>query len=1333
VKDNHEIECTDVTWSIHKKKLNLYDHSYTNNIVLPCFDLTRKSNIHHIHNIEHNYCGGVNVGIDSNQSSENGLVDNERIQVKKGPDSPASDHNYVVLNKDIKNSRKCLYCGRVYKYEVTLQRHMKGCKNNMRITCRICRLICSSYKELYQHKMKEHQNGEKEKLQKEPWNIEKESPWNELEGAERENMRNIYNLHRGIILAPHHIADIVSIYNMPCQNDVNSTMIMKVVREIYNNSKRTFKVSFSAGMILQNIISREFRFWRPYRNQEFFTDPYMISSYNDLDDLKELLDTFDLYDYTLKQRPDTKFKCVLITNIQMFIFETSYTLGYETWKLPYYLTQNKHVVCFVKMLNGKYKRPYKDNLCAFRCISYHMDSEMYELSRSSFELSTLKMFKRWRCFMKEKHGQIIDAHNFMGVPIEQINLLEICFSLSIDVFEKLDKDTVIPVYKSGYVCSNRMVLNIHNRHLSYVIDLSRYTKKFKCTVCDKLFRNIAHLTRHTESCMIGSKIKFRGGLFNSTRDIWDELELFGLCIDTKDRKYTYFIVYDYECLLEKALIDFGIATKATSKHNPISVSTCGNCCKKHRKPLCIVEEKFDVLIQKWMVRLEEIAKHIREKTMKKWGKILISLGVLKKQLEPEKKIGNKDDTENTESSECEETSEDMIKALQKGNVYREFMKGLNKDTWSVNYNDWSSDESDDQEEEDEEITYDIINESQLKNIDSGTQLKMYNQISKLYDRFKEYINQIPILGYYSSKYDLLVIRSQLIKQLGLHIHRIKMKQKKTYYVIKRGESYPCISTGGYKFLDITEYIGGHVSYAQFLRSMKVTTGRKLFFPFNAVTEFKDLENGLPDMNSSLWYSDIKQKSLLDDGVDSIEVNYNLVKKVWCDNNMTTLRDLLIVYNNSDCGPFITAVEAFQSIFHNKNINVFKSGVISAPGLSRKLLFSTADEQNIPITLFDAKNSDLYYSFKKQCYGGASIIFSRHHKVDKTFIRGDTNNICQSILGIDGVALYLYCISGQMPIGFCIRRKEINKFKPEISDRALSTIHWLTWLNEHNKKHILHRYNTGGKERSLANFKFDGWDPIDKKGYELYGCYIHGHKYVNRYCFLSKDMDSDLAEKRYKQTESREKYIKQHCNIKVIWECSYYNLVKSNKELQNIINKSRPIFYKKHKGCVKPEQILKAVQTDKIFGFIEVDITVKEDEISKRGENGMTKYDYLKEMCPLFGTAEIKYDDISGVMKTFMEENNISKAPRRQLVATLSGKQIMLHSSLLKFYLEIGLHVTRIYQVVEYVGYPVFKPFSDMIMKYRREASQDVEKAPLAQMFKIIGNSGMYIIIHNNLI
>ncbi len=93
--------------------------------------------------------------------------------------------------------------------------------------------------------------------------------------------------------------------------------------------------------MLQHIVTGEFLYWRPYRNQELFSDAFTISNYNDLNDLKEQLDVFDFVEYCLRQRTDTKYRCVLITQIQMFVFENSYTLGYEGVKLPAYLTKNK--------------------------------------------------------------------------------------------------------------------------------------------------------------------------------------------------------------------------------------------------------------------------------------------------------------------------------------------------------------------------------------------------------------------------------------------------------------------------------------------------------------------------------------------------------------------------------------------------------------------------------------------------------------------------------------------------------------------------------------------------------------------------------------------------------------------------------------------------------------------------------------------------------------------------------------------------------------------------------------------------------------------------------
>ncbi len=114
---------------------------------------------------------------------------------------------------------------------------------------------------------------------------------------------------------------------------------------------------------------------------------------------------------------------------------------------------------------------------------------------------------------------------------------------------------------------------------------------------------------------------------------------------------------------------------------------------------------------------------------------------------------------------------------------------------------------------------------------------------------------------------------------------------------------------------------------------------------------------------------------------------------------------------------------------------------------------------------------------------------------------------------------------------------------------------------------------------------------------------------------------------------------------------------------------------------------------------------------------------MKEMCPLFGTVDILFEKhIKGVMSDFIEQNNISKAPRKQFIGGMKGMKIFIHSDLLKYYLEIGLTVTHIYQVVEYKGFEVFKPYADLIMKYRHEALSDPDKIPTAQMYKSLGNA-----------
>lgn len=92
------------------------------------------------------------------------------------------------------------------------------------------------------------------------------------------------------------------------------------------------------------------------------------------------------------------------------------------------------------------------------------------------------------------------------------------------------------------------------------------------------------------------------------------------------------------------------------------------------------------------------------------------------------------------------------------------------------------------------------------------------------------------------------------------------------------------------------------------------------------------------------------------------------------------------------------------------------------------------------------------------------------------------------------------------------------------------------------------------------------------------------------------------------------------------------------------------------------------------------------------------------------------------MTAHINSNNIKYTQRRLLVSDLQAKEILLATSLVQWYLNHGLRITKIHQVVEYVGKKPFKNFVHEVTEKRKEGTRDPNKAVLAQTYKLIGNS-----------
>ncbi|VDI68728.1 Hypothetical predicted protein [Mytilus galloprovincialis] len=247
---------------------------------------------------------------------------------------------------------------------------------------------------------------------------------------------------------------------------------------------------------------------------------------------------------------------------------------------------------------------------------------------------------------------------------------------------------------------------------------------------------------------------------------------------------------------------------------------------------------------------------------------------------------------------------------------------------------------------------------------------MENQLKSLYGQLEGYMTQIPVLGFNSGKYDINLIKQKLAMFLDMHVEEDRP------FVVKKNNTYACISSKYYKFLDVMQFLAPGTSYAKFLKAYQVEE-QKGFFPYEWFDDPEKLNHPeLPPHEA--FYSSLKQTNISPE-------NYQFCVNVWRDNNMSTFEDFLVWYNNRDVGPFVTAVERLQTFYFKKNIDIFKIA-ISVPGITRRMLFQTAKEAGANFALFDKQNKDLYKVFKDNIIGGPSIIFTRYHKAGETRIR-----------------------------------------------------------------------------------------------------------------------------------------------------------------------------------------------------------------------------------------------------------------------------------------------------------------------------------------------------------
>jgi hypothetical protein len=131
-----------------------------------------------------------------------------------------------------------------------------------------------------------------------------------------------------------------------------------------------------------------------------------------------------------------------------------------------------------------------------------------------------------------------------------------------------------------------------------------------------------------------------------------------------------------------------------------------------------------------------------------------------------------------------------------------------------------------------------------------------------------------------------------------------------------------------------------------------------------------------------------------------------------------------------------------------------------------------------------------------------------------------------------------------------------------------------------------------------------------------------------------------------------------------------------------------------------------------FGLLEVDLEIPED-----------KYEYFGEMPPIFKNIECSEADGGNYMKAVIQKiQQQTSGASKKLIASLKASKILLKSTQLKWLIEKGVEVTKLYGVIPAKKSKPFKDFVNWVSDERRKGDSDIIYSIIGEAAKLVGNS-----------
>ena len=189
--------------------------------------------------------------------------------------------------------------------------------------------------------------------------------------------------------------------------------------------------------------------------------------------------------------------------------------------------------------------------------------------------------------------------------------------------------------------------------------------------------------------------------------------------------------------------------------------------------------------------------------------------------------------------------------------------------------------------------------------------------------WRGWVNQVPVFGFNSGRYDINMIKEYFVKNLAI-ISDVN--------VAKKENSYMFLSTSKFKFLDIKNYLAPGLSYDAWCRAYGCEL-QKLAFPYEWFDSFDKLNHKGP-VKYEEFYSSLKG------GITISQEEYQNFCDEFSKRGCVTMKDWLKEYNLADVKPFIEALEKTREQYYPDEIDLLKDA-ISIPGISMMYVLNEA--------------------------------------------------------------------------------------------------------------------------------------------------------------------------------------------------------------------------------------------------------------------------------------------------------------------------------------------------------------------------------------------------------